>query len=102
MGTRTAAATGPPAGGRVVSPLGEAEDSGGQVNALNALLEHDLALQGAVHRALGGDHAELFDLFLGEVVREAHHELELGRAAALGRAVLSVHLDVSDVPSLAR
>src|SRR5579871_156006 len=82
--------------------LGEAEDSGGQVYALNPLLEHDLALERTVDRALGRDHAKLFDLFLGEVVGKPHDELELRGAAALGLAVLGVDLDVADVPPLAR
>ena len=80
---------------------GCARASGGQVNALNALLEHDLAVERAVHRALRGDHAQALDLILGQIVRQPHHELELRRAAALGRAVLDVHLDVADVPALA-
>ena len=76
--------------------------SGGQVNALNALQEHDLAVERAVHGALRGDHAQALDLLLGQVVGQAHDELELRRAAALGRAVLDVDLDVADVPALAR
>ncbi len=72
------------------------------MNALDALLEHDLAVERAVHRALRGDHPQPLDLLLGEIVRQAQHQLELGRTAALGGRVLDVDLDVADVPALAR
>ena len=49
------------------------------------LVEDDLALERAVHRALGRDHLQALDLLLGEVGGHAHDELEVGRAAALGR-----------------
>ena len=38
-------------------------------DALDTLVEHDLALERAVHRALGGDHLQALDLLLGEVRR---------------------------------
>ena len=58
------------------------------MNSLNALLEHHLALERAVDGTFGGDHAESLDLLVGEVVGQAQDQLELGRAAAFGGAVL--------------
>ncbi|CAA9531776.1 MAG: hypothetical protein AVDCRST_MAG30-3857 [uncultured Solirubrobacteraceae bacterium] len=54
-----------------------------------------------MHRALGGDHLQALDLLRGEVVGHPHDELELRRAAALGRAVVALDLEAFDVPALA-
>src|SRR5919205_4005498 len=70
-------------------------------DALDTLVEHDLAVERAVDRALGGDHAELLDLLGAEAVGEAHHEVEARRAAAIGRRVVACDLDAADVPALA-
>src|SRR3954447_23473754 len=70
-------------------------------DALDTLVEHDLAVERAVHRALGGDDAQLLDLVLAEAVREAHEEVEARRAPALGRRVVAGDLDPADVPALA-
>ena len=58
-----------------------------------------LALQRAVDRALGRDHAQLLDLLLGQVVGHAHDEREAGGAAAVGRGVLDVDLQAVRCPS---
>src|SRR3954469_1109885 len=68
---------------------------------LDRLLEHDLALERPVNRALRGDLGEALALLLGELLREAHRHRELGRRAALGRLVVHVDLHVADVPALA-
>src|SRR3954464_14805687 len=70
-------------------------------DALDTLVEHDLAVERAVHRALGGDDAQALDLVLAEGVGEAHEQLEAGRAAALGGRVVAGDLDAADVPALA-
>src|SRR5215207_5887060 len=71
-------------------------------DALDTLVEHDLAVEGAVHRTLGGDRAQALDLLLGEGVGEAEEDAEAGGAAAFGRRVLARDLDAADVPLLAR
>src|SRR4051812_30256863 len=68
---------------------------------LDTLVEHDLAVERAVHGALGGDHAEALDLVLTELLGEAHDEVEAGGAPAVGRRVVAGHLDAADVPALA-
>src|SRR3954469_4133784 len=68
---------------------------------LDTLVEHDLAVEGAVHRALGGDHAEALGLVVAELLGEAHHEVEAGGAAAVGRRVVAGDLDAADIPALA-
>src|SRR3954471_10700462 len=70
-------------------------------DALDTLVEHDLAVERAVHGALRGDHAQALDLLLAERVGKAHDQVEAGRAAALGRGVVDGVLDVADVPALA-
>ena len=82
------------------------EELGGQILArgsgeLDPLVEGDLALEGAVHRALGRDHLQALDLLLAEVRGHAHDQLEAGRAAALGGRVAAVDLEAVDVPALA-
>src|SRR3954469_17415280 len=69
--------------------------------ALDTLVEHDLAVERAVDRALGGDDAQLLDLVLAEAVREAHEDVEARRTPALGRRVVAGDLDPADVPALA-
>ena len=104
-GTSTAASIGPAARalpGARVGPVAAPAGSGGHVDALNALLEHDLAVEHAVDRALRRDHAAGARPDPPEGHREPHHELELRRAAALGGRVLDRDLDVADVPALAR
>src|ERR671929_1241459 len=68
---------------------------------LDTLVEHDLAVERAVHRALGGDDPQLLDLLVAQAVREAHEDVEARRAAALRRRVVARHLDAADVPALA-
>src|SRR4051794_8518198 len=68
---------------------------------LDTLVEHDLAVERAVHGALGGDDAQTLDLVLAEAFGEAHDEGEAGRAAAVGGRVVAGHLDAADVPALA-
>src|SRR3954465_5738362 len=68
---------------------------------LDTLVEHDLAVERAVDRALGGDDAQLLDLVLAEAVREAHEDVEARRTPALGRRVVAGDLDPADVPALA-
>src|SRR2546423_1685305 len=68
---------------------------------LDALVEHHFAVERAMHRALGGYHHEPVDLLLAQALREANHERETRRTAALGGRVLAVHLDGADVPALA-
>ncbi len=45
-------------------------------DALDTLLEHDLAVEGAMHGALRGDHLQALDLIVVERVGEAHDQLE--------------------------
>src|SRR4051812_15464151 len=71
-------------------------------DALDTLVEHDLAIEGAVHRALGRDDAQALDLLLGQRVGQAQDEAKAGRAPALGGRVLARDLDAADVPALAR
>src|SRR3954469_20645788 len=47
-------------------------------DALDTLVEHDLAVERAVHRALRGDDAQPLDLILAQGVGEAHDEVEAG------------------------
>src|SRR4051794_4260310 len=68
---------------------------------LDALVEHHLAVERAMHRALRGDDAQALDLIGAELLGEAHDELEARRAAAVRRRVVAGHLDASDVPTLA-
>src|SRR5919112_3893829 len=70
-------------------------------DALDTLVEHDLAVERAVHGALRRDHAQALDLLLAELLGEAHDEVEAGRAAAVGGGVVARHLDAADVPALA-
>jgi len=49
-----------------------------------------------------GDHPQALDLLVGQVRGQTRDQLELGRTSALGRAVLDVHLDVAQLPTLAR
>src|SRR3954471_5957643 len=70
-------------------------------DALDTLVEHDLAVERAVDRALGGDHPQLVHLVLAEALREAHDEVEPRRAAAVGGRVVARDLDAAHVPSLA-
>src|SRR3954468_11284650 len=70
-------------------------------DALDTLVEHDLAVERAVHRALGGDDAQALDLALAERVGEAHDDVEARRAAAVGRRVVAGDLDAARVPALA-
>src|SRR3954451_22812345 len=68
---------------------------------LDTLVEHVLAVERAVHGALGGDHAQALDLVLGEVLGEAHEEVEAGGAPAVAGRVVAGDLDAADVPALA-
>src|SRR3954451_1666421 len=70
-------------------------------DALDTLVEHDLAVERAVDRALGGDDPQLLDLLGAELLREAHDEVEAGGAAAVGRRVIARDLDAAHVPALA-
>src|SRR3954471_10495391 len=70
-------------------------------DALDTLVEHDLAVERAVNRALGGDHAQLLDLVLAQALREAHDDVEPRGAAAVGRRVVARDLDAAHVPALA-
>src|SRR5438309_957499 len=74
---------------------------GGRLDELDSLVEVHLAVERPVDRTLGGDDAQLVDLLLGAAARQAHHELEVRQAAAVGRRVLALDLDRPDVPSLA-
>src|SRR5919202_7002346 len=71
-------------------------------DALDTLVEHDLAVERPVHRALGGDDAQALDLLVAERVGHPHHDAKARRAAALGRRELARDLDAADVPLLAR
>src|SRR4051794_29107456 len=70
-------------------------------DALDTLVEHHLAVERPVHRALGGDDAQALDLVRAELVGEAHEQVEAGGAAALGGRVVAGDLDAADVPALA-
>src|SRR3954468_732796 len=70
-------------------------------DALDPLVEHHLALERAVHRALGRDHTQALDLLVVHRVGEAHDEVEPRGTAALGGGVVTGDLDVADVPALA-
>src|SRR5262245_32009952 len=70
-------------------------------DALDTLVEHDLAVQRAVHGALGGDDPQALDLFLGQRLGEPQVQAEAGGAPALGGCVLDCDLDAADVPALA-
>src|SRR3954454_7479677 len=72
-----------------------------EFDKLDVLVEHHLAVERAVDRALGGNHAQALDLLLAQVGREAQREAEAGGAAALGGRVLRLDLDAADVPALA-
>src|SRR3954447_10381419 len=111
-GTRTAASVRPwtssaaasrassrtPRSASFVNALGGVRGRG---DALGPLGEHDLALERAVHRALGGDDPQALDLLGRHAGRQPQHEVELRRAPALGRGVLDGHLALGDVPPLA-
>src|SRR5919202_244060 len=71
-------------------------------DALDTLVEHDLAVERPVHRALGGDDAQALDLLVRERLGQAQHKLEARRAPALGWGVLAGDFDAPDVPALAR
>src|SRR5215210_8473298 len=86
-GTRTAASMRPWTSSRAASsgsrsaPRRRCATSVRERDALDTLVEHDLAVERPVHRALGGDHAQALDLLLAELLREAHDEVEAGGAA---------------------
>src|SRR5690349_24019959 len=73
-----------------------------ELDALDTLVEHDLAVERAMHRALRGDDLQLRHLLVAEVRRQAQRERELRRAAALGGDVVAGDLDVAQIPALAR
>src|SRR4051794_1576887 len=73
----------------------------GRRDALDALGEHDLALQRAMHGALGGDDLKALDLVGGHALGQAQHEIEFRGTAALGGRVLDADLAVRYVPALA-
>src|ERR1700710_2136817 len=64
---------------------------------LDVLLEHDLALERPVHRALCGDLREPLALIVGQLLRQVHGHLELGGGAALGGLVVHVDRHLADV-----
>src|SRR6478672_1219510 len=68
---------------------------------LDALVEHDLAVERTVDRALRRDHHEAVDLLLRESIGQADNEREARRTPALRRGVLALDLDRADVPALA-
>src|SRR4051794_29437201 len=68
---------------------------------LDLLLEHDLALERPVHRALRGDLHEPLALIFGQLLWEAQRQVELRGRAALRRLVVDLALHVADVPALA-
>src|ERR1700750_499926 len=70
-------------------------------DALDTLVEHGLAVERAVDRALRGDDPQLLDLLLAELLGEAHDEVEARGAAAVGGGVVAGDLDAADVPALA-
>src|SRR5947209_11569426 len=99
-----AASTAAPAvAGRPPPPLPTASSSSGRrrLDQLDPVLEHHLAIEGAVHRTLGGDRLQPAHLLFAAAARQAHVEPELGRASAFGRRVLDAHVDRPDVPALA-
>src|SRR5688500_18288800 len=110
-GTRTAASLAPRTSrlaascGSSSTPRRAAASSsrllGGELDALDTLGEHDLAVERAVDRALGRDDLEALDLLVGRVLGQAQDQLELRGAAALGRRVGALDLDVPEVPALA-
>src|SRR5207253_6891897 len=65
----------------------------GELDALDTLVEHHLAVERPVDRALGGDDAQALDLLFREVGGEPERQPEPGRAAALGGRVLRLDLD---------
>ena len=102
---RTSAA--PSTSGSATASLGEIQmwERAGRAERLRPsetrLVEHDLALQRAVHRALGDDRHQLLPLLLGQLLRQLHVHLELRGRAALGGLVVHVHHHLADVPALA-
>src|SRR4051812_38234703 len=68
---------------------------------LDRLVEHDLALERAVHRALGRDLHQPLALLLGELLGEAQDQVELGGRPSLSGLVLHLAFHVADVPALA-
>src|SRR4051794_22994744 len=68
---------------------------------LERLVEHDLALERAVHGALGRDLHEPFRLLLGKLLRQADRHRELGGRALLGGFVVHVDHQLADRPALA-
>src|SRR4051794_23006571 len=106
-GTSTAASTRPCTSSAAASaessrtPRSAAARSSSERDALDTLVEHDLAVERAMDRALGGDHAQPLDLLVAEGLGEAHHEAEAGGRPPLGRRVLGRDLNVADVPALA-
>src|SRR3954465_5960524 len=75
--------------------------SGSELDALDTLVEHDLAVERAMHRALRRDDLQALDLLVGQARRHPQRERELRRAAALGGRVLALDLDRAEVPALA-
>src|SRR5829696_5754255 len=80
-----------PAGRPVVCALRASPAPGGRgtvLHDLEPLLEHDLALERAVHRALGRDLHQARALFLGKLLGQLDHQLEAGRCPAVGGLVV--------------
>src|SRR5205085_12433453 len=76
-------------------------ESGRPSDDLDGLLEHDLALQRPVHRALRGDLHEPLALILRQLLGQRDDHAELGRRPALGGLVVHVHRHIPDLPPLA-
>mgnify|MGYP000701647973 CR=1 FL=1 len=70
---------------------------GGLLDQLDVLLEHHLALEHAVHGALGADLHEALALLVGQLLREVDGHLEAGGGAALRGLVVHVDREVADV-----
>src|SRR4051812_33695119 len=97
----SAASSGVRSSSRRRSGVGVIAPAAARLGQLDRLLEHDLALERAVHRALRGDLGQTLALLLRQLLGQPQRHLELGGRAALGRLVVDVHGHVADVPALA-
>src|SRR4051794_14413091 len=107
-GTSTAASMRPCTSSAAASPASRRTERSARASSVrerdpfDALVEHHLAVERAVHGALGGDHAQALDLLAAEPLGEPQHEPEARRATPLGGGVLARALAPADVPALAR
>jgi hypothetical protein len=68
---------------------------------LEALVEHGLAFERAMHRGRGGDRHQASTLILGQVLGQADDHLTSGRTSACGDHVINLDDNLTDLPPFA-